>query len=76
MSPLVMRLFGWLLTGQIKASIHVQTRSEDPIGCFLKPVERTNEIAYRIRVSTATDRIVGLSLIGIEGGLRYIDETN
>ena len=43
------------------------TQSEDPISCYGKPVERTDEIVYRIWVTVATDGIMGLSLIAGDG---------
>ena len=32
----------------LKGSDHFLTQSDDTISCYGKPVERTNEIAYRI----------------------------
>ena len=34
-----------------RSPTHYQTQSDDPISCDGKPVERTNEIAYRIKSS-------------------------
>ena len=53
----------------LQALIHFRTQSDDPISCYGKPVERTNEIAYPLislvhytgLTQRATDRIVGLS---------------
>ena len=33
----------------LQALIHFRTQSDDPISCYGKPVERTNEIAYHAK---------------------------
>ena len=47
--------------------MYYQTQFDDPIRFYETPVARADEIAYRIRVPVATDRIGGLSLIAGQG---------